>query len=97
MTYAELQAALAEFNLPEQITLKRIRERHRKLVRQHHPDKGAAPDNDKIRRINAAYKILNEYVSHYSFDFSRETFYNQYPEERLREQFYDVGLWGQKG
>lgn len=97
MTYDDLQAALAEFNLPEQVTLKRIRERHRALVRRYHPDKGADPDNEKIRRINAAYKVLNEYISRYSFDFSKEVFYDHFPEERLREQFYDVGLWGEKG
>lgn len=96
MTYEDLMAALTEFGLPQQVTLKKIRERHRKLVRQYHPDKGAAPDNEKIRRINAAYKILNKYLSNYRFDFSRETFFEQYPEERLREQFYDVGLWGEK-
>ena len=96
MNYEDLIAALAEFNLPQQVTLKKVRERHRQLVRQYHPDQGAAADNDKIRRINAAYEILNEYIDDYRFDFSRETFLNQYPEERLREQFYDVGLWGEK-
>ena len=97
MTFEELQAALKEFDLPEQVTLQKIRERHRQLVRQYHPDHGAEADNDKIRRVNAAYKILMEYVSQYRFDFSRETFFAHYPEERLREQFYDVGLWGGKG
>jgi DnaJ-class molecular chaperone len=97
MTYEELQAALAEFDLPEKVTLKKIRARHRQLVRRYHPDKGAAPDNERIRRINAAYKILNDYITNYSFDFSKETFWAQYPEERLREQFYNVGLWGEKG
>ena len=97
MTYAELQEAVAEFNLPPQVTLKKIRERHRQLVRRYHPDNGANPDNEKIRRVNAAYRILNEYISHYSFNFSRDTFLEQYPEERVREQFYDVGLWGGKG
>ena len=97
MTYSELQEAVAEFNLPPQVTLKKIRERHRQLVRRYHPDTGANPDNEKIRRVNAAYKILNEYISHYSFNFSKDAFLEQYPEERVREQFYDVGLWGGKG
>ncbi len=96
MTYEDLMAALAEFDLPQQVTLKKIRDRHRQLVRQYHPDKGAAPDNNKIRRINAAYKILNEYVNDYRFDFSKGAFWEQYPEERLQEQFYGVGLWGEK-
>ncbi len=96
MDYKDFAAALIELGLSEQATLKRVRERHRQLVRQHHPDHGADPDNERIRRINAAYKILNEYISEYRFDFSKETFYAQYPEERLKEQFYDVGLWGEK-
>lgn len=97
MTYEDLIAALTEFDLPQQVTLKKVRERHRQLVRRYHPDRGADPDNDKIRRINAAYKILNEYLGDYRFDFTKETFLDQYPEQRLREQFYDVGLWGEKG
>jgi DnaJ-class molecular chaperone len=94
MTYDELRDALKEFGLSEQVTLKKIRDRHRQLVRQYHPDRGANPDNEKIRRINAAYKILNAYIGQYRFDFSREVFLTHYPEERLREQFYGVGLWG---
>lgn len=94
MTYEELQTARAELDLPEQVTLKKLRQRHRELVRRYHPDRGAAGDNDRIRRINAAYKLLNQYIADYRFDFSRETFRQQYPEERLREQFYDVDLWG---
>lgn len=97
MTYAELQAALDEFGLPPKVTLKKIRERHRQLVRRYHPDLGAAGNNDRIRRINAAYKILNQYVAEYQFDFSRANFLEQYPEERVREQFYAAGLWGEKG
>ncbi len=97
MTYADLQAALDEFDLPQQVTLKKIRERHRQLVRRYHPDMGAQGNNARIRRINAAYKIINQYVADYQFDFSRTTFLEQYPEERLREQFYDIGLWGEKG
>ena len=96
MNYNELKAALAEFGLSEQATLKKVRDRHRQLVREYHPDHGADPENDRIRQINAAYRILNEYLGDYRFDFSQETFYSQYPEERLKSQFYDVGLWGEE-
>ena len=40
MTYKDLTAALAEFDLPQQVTLKKVRERHRQLVRRYHPDTG---------------------------------------------------------
>ncbi|OEU71970.1 MAG: molecular chaperone DnaJ [Desulfuromonadales bacterium C00003093] len=93
MTYEDLQLALAEFDLPQQTTWKKIRDQHRLLVRRYHPDKGEYADGEKIRRINAAYKILSEYVGDYRFDFSREQFLEQSPEERLREQFWNENPW----
>lgn len=93
MTYEDLQMALAEFDLSQQTSWKKIREQHRQLVRRYHPDKGGHADGEKIRRINTAYKILSEYVGDYRFDFSREQFLEQYPEERLREQFWNEKLW----
>lgn len=95
MTYEELQLALTEFDLSSQTTWKKIRARHRELVRRYHPDKGEQADEDKIRRINEAYKVLSEYVGDYRFDFSREQFLDQYPEERLREQFWSEKPWGE--
>ena len=93
MTYADLQAALVEFDLPQRVSWKKIRDRHRQLVRCYHPDKGAQADADKIRRINAAYKVLSEYVKDYSFDCSKQEFLQQCPEERLREQFWHEKPW----
>lgn len=95
MTYEELQAALDEFELPPRVSLKKVRERHRQLVRRYHPDTGAAADAEKIRRINAAHQVLSEYIAGYDFDFSREEFLQQYPEERLREQFWSEKPWGE--
>ena len=95
MTFEELQRALAEFDLPQRVSLKKIRERHRQLVRRYHPDRGAAADGEKIRRINAANKILTDYVSGYRFDFSRQEFLQQFPEERLREQYWSEKPWGE--
>ncbi|SHJ08533.1 DnaJ domain-containing protein [Malonomonas rubra DSM 5091] len=94
MTFDDLQAALDEFDLSSQTSWKKIKARHRELVRRYHPDKGEQADPDRIRRINAAYKILSTYVGDYRFDFSREQFLDQYPEERLREQFWSEKLWG---
>lgn len=95
MTFEDLEFALEEFDLPLQTSWKKIKSRHRELVRRYHPDKGEHADGDKIRRINAAYKILSTYVSDYRFDFSREQFFEQYPEERLREQFWSEKPWGE--
>ncbi|MFV0438013.1 MAG: J domain-containing protein [Desulfopila sp.] len=93
MTYIELRQALAVFDLPDRVTLAMLRKRHRQLVRKYHPDSTGDADNHKIREVNGAYQVLQEYVADYCFDFSRKTFLDQYPEERLREQFSDSELW----
>ncbi len=87
MTYKELQKALQVLNLSERATLKEIKARFRLLAKQHHPDRSEEGDPETIRRINAAYRILLEYCSDYRFCFTREEFFEQYPEERLRHQF----------
>jgi len=92
MTFEELQEALRIFNLPMRASWKEIRSRHRLLVKRHHPDHGGE-DQEQIRRINEAYRILSEYCSGYRFVFSREEFYEQNPEERLRQQFFSDALW----
>lgn len=97
MTYQELKTAVAVFGLGEHATLKEIKSRHRELVKKHHPDAGGDADPEEMRRINAAYRVLVEYVSDYRFSFLEEEFYEQNPEERLRKQFMDGALWGTGG
>jgi hypothetical protein len=93
MTYRELQAALAVFDLGERATLKQIKARHRELVKTHHPDRGAAGDAEAMRRVNAAYALLLEYCGNYRFAFGESEFLEQYPEERLRRQFGWDPVW----
>ena len=93
MNYRELQAALEVLGIGERASLTQIRDRHRELARRHHPDAGGA-DGEEIRRINAAYRLVNAYCRDYRFSFSHEEFLEQSPEERLREQFYGDPVWG---
>lgn len=94
MTYAELQTALTVFELGDRASLKEIKMRHRELVKRHHPDAGVSGSPDIIRNVNAAYKVLVDYVQSYRFSFTEEEFYEQDPEERLRRQFMDDPMWG---
>jgi curved DNA-binding protein CbpA len=93
MTFHELQQALTVFGLGERANLAMIRDRHRDLVRRHHPDCGAE-DGEAIRRINSAYRILCDYCRAYRFSFDEEEFLAQQPEERLRRQFACDPIWG---
>ena len=92
MTFDELQQALRVFGLTDRASLQEIKERHRTLVKRYHPD-GGGDDPEHIRRVNEAYRILQAYCAAYRFSFGREEFYEQNPEERLRDQF---PLWGSR-
>lgn len=96
MIYSELQKALRVLGLGERATLGEIKARYRILVKKHHPDTGAAVDPEVIRSVNAAYRMLLDYVTAYCFSFAEDEFYEQNPEERLRRQFMDDPLWGKR-
>jgi hypothetical protein len=97
MTYRELQAALAVFNLGERATLKQIKARHRALAKTYHPDRGESADPLAMQRINAAYRILLAYCESYHFCFSEAEFLEQVPAERLRRQFGWDPVWSGTG
>jgi DnaJ-class molecular chaperone len=93
MTYAELGESLRIFGLGERATLREIRKRHRELVKRYHPDSCNDDDPGRIRKVNAAYRVLREYVESYRFSFSEDEFYEQNPEERIRRQFMADPVW----
>lgn len=95
MDYNELLKVQQLLGLGERASLKEIKERYRQLARQHHPDAGGE-ENQAMQEINAAYALLLAYVEDYRFSFAEEEFYEQQPEERLRRQFGDDPLWGNK-
>lgn len=94
MTYQELKDALHLFGLHENdlLTIRRIKERHRALVKQFHPDHGAS-DPEMIRCLNEAQRLLMDYLQSYRFSFSQEEFYRQNPEEHLKRQFSWDPVW----
>jgi len=96
MTYSDLQEALLVMDLGERVTLKEIKARHKELVKRYHPDTGNTAEPEMIRKVNAAYQVVLDYVAAYRFAFAREEFYKQNPEERLRQQFADDPVWGKK-
>jgi DnaJ-class molecular chaperone len=96
MTYTDLQEALRVLGLGNRATLSEIKARHRELVKRHHPDTGTTNDHETIQKVNAAYKILLDYVSGYHFSFAEDEFYEQDPEARIWLQFADDPLWGKR-
>lgn len=54
--YADRDAALAELGLTDPVDDKTIKDEYRKLVMQHHPDRGG--DKEKLQKINDAVTLL---------------------------------------
>ena len=96
MTYRELENALKTFGITERATLEQIKQRHRELVKMHHPDQSVRTDPAMIRNINDAYEIITAYCAGYRYCFSEEEFLEQNPGERLRRQFGWDPLWSGK-
>ena len=94
MTYKELQRAVAVLGLGERATLAEVRRRHRELVKRYHPDSPGGGDEGRIREINDAHRLVQRYLAEYRFSFCEEEFYEQNPDERLRQQFMTDPLWG---
>lgn len=93
MTYTDLQEALRVLGLEERATLQEIKARHKELVKRYHPDTGNSDDPEMIRQVNAAYQVVLGYLAAYRFSFSKEEFFAQNPEERLRQQFANDSVW----
>ncbi len=94
MTFEELQNVLVLFGFAQHATQRQIRKRYHQLVKECHPDR--SEDNERIRELNAAYELIGEYLENYQYDFGLEAYLQQYPEERVRRQFYDQELWTRK-
>jgi hypothetical protein len=98
MTYDQLKQALYLFGFHESdlLTIRRIKDRQRTMLKKHHPDVSANPDQEQIRKINAAARLIMDYVQSYQFSFSEAEFYRQNPEEQLRRQFAWDAIWSGK-
>lgn len=96
MKYDELQEALRVLCLGERATLKEIKARHRELVKRCHPDTGITDEPEMIRKVNAAYRVLLDYVTGYRFSFDENEFYEQNPEERVWMQFAEQLFGGKR-
>lgn len=94
MMFTDLQKSLEILGLYDRVTMKQIKSRHRELVKRYHPDTGNDAEGEKIKLINAAFRVLSDYLESYRFSFSEDEFYSQNPEERIRRQFMDDALWG---
>ncbi len=69
--------ALNVLGLPPFVTKNEIKKRYRKLAREFHPD--ISNDKEQIVKINAAYKLLMEYIEDFRYSFDEQELSKQIP------------------
>jgi len=99
MTYKDLIESLEILDLSGEMSLPDIKKKFRRLSKKYHPD--LCKDeieicNEKMDKIKKAYNILEEYCTKFNFKFTQKEFYDQFPEEKVKEHYYNSGLWGRK-
>jgi len=96
--YEEIIKARKILNLPEQATMREIKEQYKNLVRQWHPDKNnhqTEKCHEMTQSINTAYQVILSYCNAYKFSFTREEVMKYAsPEEQWMERFGDDPIWG---
>jgi hypothetical protein len=59
----DVREACAELGLTPPLTAAAVRKRYHKLAKEHHPDLNKSAESaDKIKRVNAAYKVVLSYI-----------------------------------
>ncbi|RLD97635.1 MAG: hypothetical protein DRI92_05285 [Aquificota bacterium] len=85
MKYSEFIEAVELLGVPPGTSLEGVKEVYRRRVKE-----GNYRD---LAELNRAYRLVVEFCSHYPFGFSKEEFYKAFPEEAVRDGFYNHPLW----
>jgi len=89
--FEEVDKARRLLGLGERATLKEVKQAYRQKAFQYHPDSGGnGPQDEEImKELNQAYKLLIDYCANYSYSFSEEDVARTYPyDEYLRKYYY---------
>ena len=88
--FNEIDKARKLLGLRERATLKEIKQAYRKMAFRYHPDRrgqvGDEEDN-MMKQLNWAYKLLLDYVANYSYSFTEEDVAKCYPYEEYLRRF----------
>jgi DnaJ-class molecular chaperone len=94
--FEEINEARRLLGLGEAATTKEIKSAYRRLAHRYHPDKrvnATTDDEERMKRLNQAYKLLTDYCNNYKYSFREEDVARTYPYEehvrKWREKWFD--------
>lgn len=81
--FNEIDEARRLLGLGEAASLEEIKQAYRKMAFRHHPDRKeyslSSEDEEVMKKLNWAYKLLMEYCSRYKYTFREEDMARVYP------------------
>jgi DnaJ-class molecular chaperone len=88
--FEEIDKARKLLGLGDTATLKEIKQAYRRMALRYHPDRGEEKrDEEMMKKLNWAYKLLTEYCTNYSYSFKEKDVARTYPhDEYLRKYYY---------
>jgi len=90
--FEEINEARRLLRLGDAATLKEIRSAYRRMAYRHHPDKHSgntrAENEEIMKRLNWAYKLLTDYCRAYKYTFSEGDVARTYPYDDYLRKFY---------
>jgi len=92
-SFLEIDGARKVLGLGETATLKEIKGAYRRLARRYHPDQhnsGGDQGQEAMKRLNWAYKLLENYCRDYKCSFRQEDVARTYPDEEYTR------TWGER-
>ncbi|MEW6618889.1 MAG: J domain-containing protein [bacterium] len=90
ITFKNLDEARRILGLDEEVSLEEIKEAYHNKAKKLHPDKGG--EEEQMKRLNQAYKLLISYCSNYKISFRQEDYKRANPD--VMERFMHDWMWG---
>jgi DnaJ-class molecular chaperone len=89
--FKEIDEARKLLGLGERATAKEIKQAYRRMAFRYHPDSRVkeSEEDDMMKKLNWAYKLLLDYVTNYSYSFTEEDVARTYPYEEHLQRFRD--------
>jgi len=81
----DIEEALKILDIPPFVTKREVKKRYKELASKYHPDR--VVDCDKMGEINAAYKLIMEYIENFRYSFDSSEIAKQMPNKVHNEKF----------